>query len=113
VAVKVKLNHAGREYLHYPVTGLPSTFGALQVRFPPATDWVTMDWVITTAGVWSVWDGHTGLPTHARVLVAGPDVGEGGGVVLATGSSTIPELRLDSDPEVIIRTSPAVILVTA
>lgn len=114
MAVKLKLDYEGREYFHYPVSGLPATLtGEMEVLFPPATDWVAMEWVITTAGVWSVWDGATGLPTHARILVAGPDVGSSGGVVLAAGSSTTPKFRLTSDPEVIIRTSLASIVVSS
>jgi len=114
MAVKLKLDHAGREYFHYPVSGLPADLtGGMEALFPPATTWVAMEWVIITAGVWSVWDGVTGLPTHARILVAGPDVGSSGGVVLAAGSSTTPKFRLASDPEVIIRTSPASIVVSS
>jgi hypothetical protein len=116
--VKLKLDHAGREYFHFPVSGLPATLvGVLQILFPPATNWVDMEWVVsdgtTPNPVWSVWDGITGLPTHVRILVAGPDVGSAGGVVLAAGSTTIPKFRLASDPEVIIRTSPASIVVSS
>lgn len=114
MTVKVKLNHEGREYLHYPVSGLPVDFTdseSMEIQFPPSTDWVEMDWVILTDGLWSVWDGVTGLPTHARILLAGPDYsGSTGGVILPSGT-TIPELRFLSDPEVIIRTSPVAIVI--
>ena len=113
MTVKLKLDHAGREYFHLPVSGLPASPSGMEALFPLATVWWPMEWVITTAGVWSVWDGVTGLPTHARILVAGPDVGSSGGVVLAAGSSTTPKFRLASDPEVIIRTSPASIVVSS
>jgi hypothetical protein len=114
MAVKLKLDHAGREYFHFPASGLPADLtGEMEALFPPATSWVAMEWVINTAGVWSVWDGHTGLPTHARILVAGPDASGGGDVVLAAGSSTTPKFRLTSDPEIIIRTSPASIVVSS
>jgi hypothetical protein len=114
MAGKLNLDRAGREYFHFPASGLPATLtGEMEALFPPATSWVAMEWVISTAGVWSVWDGATGLPTHARILVAGPDVGSSGGVVLAAGSTTIPKFRLASDPEVIIRTSPASIVVSS
>jgi len=114
MAVKVTLNHAGREYLHFPVTGLPvGLTGQMEILFPPATAWVAMEWVTQTAGVWSVWDGVTGLPTHARILVAGPDVAASGAVVLAASSATTPDLRLTSAPEVIVRASPAVIIVSS
>jgi hypothetical protein len=114
MAVRVKLNLAGREYLHFPVSGLPSPVtGHMEIRFPPSATWVEMDWVVeTNDGSFSVWNG-IGAPTHVRVLVAGPNVGSVGGVVLAAGSSTTPQLRLTSAPEVIIRTSPAVILVSS
>jgi len=118
--VKFKLDHAGREYFHFPVSGLPGGLsGGGEMLFPPATTWEAMEWVISTNpgdpanGVWSVWDGITGLPTHARILVAGPDVGSVGGVVLAAGSTTIPKFRLASNPEVIIRPSPASIVISS
>lgn len=114
MTVKVKINHAGREYLHWPVSGLPAGFtGNMEILFPPATAWVAMVWVINTGGVWSVWNGATGLPTHARVLVAGPDAPAGADVVLTAGSSTLPDLRLASAPEIIVRTSPAIIVVSS
>ena len=112
-AVRLNLDRAGMEYFHFPVSGLPASPGGMEALFPPATAWVAMQWVITTAGVWSVWDGVTGLPTHARILVAGPDAGAGADVVLPAGSSTIPKLRLASVPEIIIRTSPASIVVSS
>ena len=113
---KLMLNHAGKEYLHFPVTGLPSNWvgasGAMMIRFPPSVTWVAMEWAIqnATTGLWSVWNGVTGLPTHARVLLAGPDATAGGTVVLGLGSF-MPELMLASAPEVIVRTSPAVVVV--
>jgi hypothetical protein len=116
MAVKLKLDHAGREYFHFPVSGLSGDLdlsGGIEALLPPATSWEAMEWVISTAGVWSVWDGVTGLPTHARILLAGPDVGSSGGVVLPAGSTTTPKFRLASDPQVIIRTSPASIVVSS
>jgi hypothetical protein len=120
MTVKLKLDHAGREYFHYPVSSLPGDLsGGMEALFPPATSWVAADWAISSNpgdpanGVWSVWDGVTGLPTHVRILVAGPDVGSSGGVVLAAGSTTTPKFRLISDPEVIIRTSLASIVVSS
>ena len=112
-AVRLNLDHAGMEYFHFPVSGLPASPSGMEALFPPATAWVAMQWVITTDGVWSVWDGVTGLPTHARILVAGPDAGAGADVVLPAGSSTIPKFRLASAPEIIIRTSPASIVVSS
>lgn len=114
MAIKVKLNHAGREYLHYPVSNLPPNFTeTMQIRFPPATIWETMEWVIQnqTTKIWSVWDTITGLPTHARILIAGPNVGNAGGVVLPIGDGTTPEFRFINNPEVIIRPSPVVIVI--
>jgi len=113
MAVKLNLDHAGREYFHFPVSGLPAFPSGMEALFPPATAWVAMEWVIVTDGVWSVWDGVTGLPTHARILVAGPDATSGADVILAAGSTTIPKFRLASDPEIIIRTSPAMIVVSS
>ena len=118
--VKFKLDHAGREYFHFPVSSLPADLtGGMEALYPPATSWEATDWAISSNpgdpsnGVWSVWDGVTGLPTHARILVAGPDAGAGADVVLPAGSSTIPKLRLASVPEIIIRTSPASIVVSS
>lgn len=113
MVVKVKLSHEGREYLHFPVSGLPDPLeGPMEILFPPSTDWVEMEWVISVDEVWEVWDGVTGLPTHARILVAGPDVDVGSGVALASGT-TLPQLRLTSDPEIIVRVSPASIVVSS
>lgn len=115
MAVKVMLNHSGKEYFHVPVTGLPSDWvgadGNMQIRFPPATGWTDMEWAVldSTTGLWTVWDGATGLPTHSRVLIGGPD-SSGATIALALGSAT-PEMKLSSAPEVIIRTSPAVVVV--
>jgi len=118
--VKFKLDHAGREYFHFPVSSLPADLtGGMEALYPPATSWEATEWAISSNpgdpanGVWSVWDGITGLPTHVRILVAGPDVGSTGGVVLAAGSTTTPKFRLASDPEVIIRTSPVSIVVSS
>lgn len=112
MASKVMLNHAAKEYLHFPVSGLPIGFGAMLIRFPPSATWVAMEWAVLDAatGLWSVWNGVTGLPTHARVLIAGPDATAGGTVVLALGSF-MPEVQLASAPEVIVRTSPSVVVV--
>ena len=118
--VKVKLNKEGREYLHYPVSGLPvdlTLSEIMEIRLNPAPEWVDMEWVNTsnpsnpTIGLWSVWNGITGLPTHARVLLAGPNAGVTNGVILPLGT-TIAELRLLSNPEVVIRDSPVVIVVS-
>jgi hypothetical protein len=115
MATKVMLNHAGKEYFHVPVTGLPSDWaggdGEMQIRFPPSSTWVAMEWCLQdpTTGLWSTWDGHTGLPTHSRVLIGGPD-SSGATITLALGSF-IPEMKLSDDPEVIIRTSPVVVVV--
>lgn len=114
--VKIKLNHAGQEYFHVPISGLPSDWvganGNMAIRFPPASDWADMEWVIQdpTTGLWSVWDGITGLPTHSRVLIGGPDSSTP--TIGLTLGAFIPEMKLDSDPEVIIRTSPAVVVVS-
>jgi hypothetical protein len=120
MAVKLKLDHAGREYYHFPVSSLPADLsGGMEVLFPPATSWVAADWVVSSNpgdpanGVWSVWDGVTGLPTHVRILVAGPDAGGSGGTVLAAGSTTIPKFQLVSDPQIFIRPSPASIVVSS
>ena len=115
MATKVMLNHSGKEYFHVPVTGLPSDWvgadGEMQIRFPPSSTWVAMEWVVldSSTGLWSVWDGVTGLPTHSRVLIGGPDT-SGATISLALGSF-IPEMKLTDAPEVVIRTSPAVVVV--
>lgn len=127
VKVKLNLNFAGREYLHFPVSGLPPTpLGEPQINFPGLTPlwgglpptwtggWFPMDWVVQADGVWSLWDTVTGLPTHARVLVGGPDPDLPVVplcVTLPVGTASF-ELRLVSDVEVIIRTSPTVIVVS-
>lgn len=117
MAVKVKLNREGREYLHYPVSGLPIDLTLNEVfefRASEETLWFSMEWVILADpvnNVWSVWDGVTGTPTHARILLAGPDGGFTTGVILPLGT-TLAELRFLSDPEVVIRDSPVVIIVS-
>lgn len=120
MTIKVKLKSTGREYLHYPVSGLPTDLTdseIMEIIFPPETNWVEMEWVINSnpanlaLGLWSVWDGVTDLPTHSRILLAGPDAGFTEGVILPMGS-TYPDLRFLSSPEVIVRDSPVVIVVT-
>lgn len=115
MTVKLNLDAAGREYIKFPVTSLPVIGGPMEINFPPALTWVAMEWVTQNAvtGAWSVWDGVTGLPTHARILVSGPNAPAGASVVLAAGTSTTPKLRLTSAPEVIVRTSLAVIVVSS
>lgn len=109
---KLKLKHEAREYLHFPVFEVPPDLtGNLEIRFPPDTEWTPMEWVTLVARVWSVWDGITGLPTHARVLVAGPDIDPAGGIALPLGDNSRPEMRLASNPEVIIRTSTVTVVV--
>jgi hypothetical protein len=98
VATKVTLNKAAREFLHFPVTGLPDSPGVIQVRFTATSEWEDTEWV------------GTGSSRTAIILVAGPDADPGTAVVLPVGSYT-PQLRLIDDPEIVIRTAPSVILV--
>ncbi|MGV8972713.1 MAG: hypothetical protein ACOH10_10360 [Rhodoglobus sp.] len=108
----LKLNHEGREYLHFPVSHLPANIaGGMEIRFPPATAWTPTEWVTVDGDVWSVWDGVSGLPSHIRVLVSGPDIDAGTGIGLVLGKNGPPETRLTSAPEVIIRTSPTSVTV--
>lgn len=96
----MQLNPAGREYVSFPVTGLPTVVGDLDVTFNDGSTWTTCTWI------------GTGTERTAKLLVAGPDAAANptGTAVLTLGRN-YPKTRLIDNPEIIIKDSNGVITV--
>lgn len=100
----MRIDPAGVEYVHIPITGAPFDAGALEVSFDPA-DIAPLDRTWTEAQ----WND---TKTLATVLVGGPDAPGSGYVILPVGRWPV-RVRLADLPEAIIRNTNAVIEVRA
>lgn len=101
------LKRSAREFYHVALTA------TTEAGDPVAAD----DWEASFDGgtTWFPAEAHThddgdGDVTYSSWLVAGPDVAQGGAVAVITGS-LVPQMRLNDNPESVVRDGPRISLV--
>lgn len=88
----MRIRRWGREYVYWPVSGVPFDAADLELSFDDGVTWHTAEW--------------NDLKDSARLFVGGPESDPGPQIVLGIGRHDVIA-RLADTPEVIIRDSDA------